>query len=101
MQISDLYKDNVRVERSKGNLSFSAVLKNVNIGDEVYRTTDKLQMDEANKIIEGDNFKHLLDLNCIIGFDNDKIKLTVNSKYDERLNSIEYISDYIIQTAKS
>ena len=105
MQISDLYKDNLRVKRAKGNLSFSAVLKNVNIGDEVYRTTDKLQMDEAEKIIESDNFKHLLNLNCIIGFndidDNKKIKLLVRSKYDERLNNIEYISDYVIQEAKT
>ena len=105
MQISDLYKDNVRVKRAKGNLSFSAVIKNVNVGDEVYRTTDKLQMDEADKIIESDNFKHLLDLNCIIGFndidDNKKIKLVVHSKYDERLNNIEYISDYTIQEAKT
>lgn len=101
MQISDLYKDNVRVKRAKGNLSFSAVLKNVNIGDEVYRTTDKLQMDEADKIIESDHFKHLLDLNCIIGFNNEKIKLIVNSKYDERLNNIEYISDYKLQEAKT
>ncbi|MEI0530677.1 U32 family peptidase [Brachyspira pilosicoli] len=101
MQISDLYKDNLRVKRAKGNLSFSAVIKNVNIGDEVYRTTDKLQMDEADKIIESDNFKHLLDLNCIVGFNNEKIKLLVTSKYDERLNNIEYISDYVIQEAKT
>ena len=101
MQISDLYKDNVRVKRAKGNLSFSAVIKNVNVGDEVYRTTDKLQMDEAEKIIESDNFKHLIDLNCIIGFNNDKIKLIVTSKYDDRLNNIEYISDYTIQEAKT
>ena len=105
MQISDLYKDNIRVKRAKGNLSFSAVIKNVNVGDEVYRTTDKLQMDEAEKIIESDNFKHLLDLNCIIGFndidDNKKIKLVVTSKYDERLNNIEYISDYTLQKAKT
>lgn len=105
MQISDLYKDNIRVKRAKGNLSFSAVIKNVNVGDEVYRTTDKLQMDEAEKIIESDNFKHLLDLNCIIGFndidDNKKIKLVVTSKYDDRLNNIEYISDYTLQKAKT
>ncbi|MEI0796538.1 DUF3656 domain-containing protein, partial [Brachyspira pilosicoli] len=105
MQISDLYKDNIRVKRAKGNLSFSAVIKNVNVGDEVYRTTDKLQMNEADKIIESDNFKHLLDLNCIIGFndidDNKKIKLVVKSKYDERLNNIEYISDYTLQEAKT
>ncbi|MBW5378663.1 U32 family peptidase, partial [Brachyspira pilosicoli] len=105
MQISDLYKDNIRVKRAKGNLSFSAVIKNVNVGDEVYRTTDKLQMDEAEKIIESDNFKHLLDLNCIIGFndidDNKKIKLVVTSKYDDRLNNIEYISDYTLQEAKT
>lgn len=105
MQISDLYKDNIRVKRAKGNLSFSAVIKNVNVGDEVYRTTDKLQMDEADKIIESDNFKHLLDLNCIIGFndidDNKKIKLVVTSKYDDRLNNIEYISDYTLQEAKT
>ncbi len=101
MQISDLYKDNVRVKREKGNLSFSAVIKNVNVGDEVYRTTDKLQMDEAEKIIESDNFKHLLDLNCIVGFNNEKIKLIVTSKYDDRLNNIEYISNYIIQEAKT
>ncbi|MBW5397135.1 U32 family peptidase [Brachyspira pilosicoli] len=101
MQISDLYKDNVRVKRAKGNLNFSAVIKNVNVGDEVYRTTDKLQMDEADKIIESDNFKHLLDLSCIIGFNNEKIKLVVTSKYDERLNNIEYISDYTLQEAKT
>ncbi|PCG20396.1 U32 family peptidase [Brachyspira sp. G79] len=101
MQISDLYKDNERVKRDKGNLSFSAVIKNVNVGDKVYRTTDKLQIDEANKIIENDSFKHLLDLQCIIGFDNDKIKLEVHSKYDERLNNIEYISDYTLQEAKT
>lgn len=101
MQISDLYKDNMRVKRAKGNLSFSAVIKNVNVGDEVYRTTDKLQMDESEKIIESDNFKHLLDLNCIIGFNNDKIKLIVTNKYDERLNNIEYISDYTLQEAKT
>lgn len=101
MQISDLYKDNERVKRAKGNLSFSAVIKNVNVGDKVYRTTDKLQIDEANKIIENDSFKHILDLKCIIGFNNDKIKLEVHSKYNDRLNNIEYISDYIIQDAKT
>ncbi|OEJ19152.1 peptidase U32 [Brachyspira hampsonii] len=101
MQISDLYKDNERVKRAKGNLSFSAVIKNVNVGDKVYRTTDKLQIDKANKIIENDSFKHILDLKCIIGFDNDKIKLEVHSKYDDRLNNIEYISDYTLQEAKT
>lgn len=101
MQISDLYKDNERVKRAKGNLSFSAVIKNVNIVDKVYRTTDKLQIDEANKIIENDSFKHILDLKCIIGFNNDKIKLEVHSKYNDRLNNIEYISDYSLQEAKT
>ncbi|WP_295160596.1 U32 family peptidase [uncultured Brachyspira sp.] len=101
MQISDLYKDNIKVKRAKGNLSFSAVLKNVQVKDKVYRTTDKLQIDEACRIIENCNFKHLLDLNCIIGFDGCKIKLTVNSRYDNRLNNIEYISSYIIEEAKT
>ncbi|ASJ21507.1 peptidase U32 family protein [Brachyspira hampsonii] len=101
MQISDLYKDNERVKRAKGNLSFSAVIKNVNVGDKVYRTTDKLQIDEANKIIENDNFKHILDLKCTVGFNNEKIKLEVHSKYDNRLNNIEYISDYTLQEAKT
>ncbi|WP_198295192.1 peptidase U32 family protein [Brachyspira murdochii] len=101
MQISDLYKDNERVKRAKGNLSFSAVIKNVNVGDKVYRTTDKLQIDEANKIIENDSFKHILDLKCIIGFNNDKIKLEVHSKYNDRLNNIEYLSDYTLQEAKT
>lgn len=101
MQISDLYKDNDRVKRAKGNLSFSAVIKNVNVGDKVYRTTDKLQIDDANKIIENDSFKHILDLKCTVGFNNDKIKLEVHSKYDDRLNNIEYISDYTLQEAKT
>lgn len=100
MQISDLYKDNMRVKRAKGNLSFSAVLKDVNIGDYVYRTADKVQIDEANKIIDDDSFKHFLRLNCIIGFDNDKIKLIVNSD-DERFDGAEYTSNYILQEAKT
>ncbi len=99
MQISDLYKDNIRVKNGKGNLSFSAVLKNINVGDKVYRTTDKSQMDEANIIIESDNFKHLLNLNCIIDYDK-KIKFKINSNYNEKLN-IEYISDYLVEKAKN
>lgn len=99
MQISDLYKDNIRVKNGKGNLSFSAVLKNINVGDKVYRTTDKSQMDEANIIIESDNFKHLLNLNCIIDYDK-KIKFKINSNYNEKLN-IEYISDYLVEEAKN
>lgn len=99
MQISDLYKDNIRVKNGKGNLSFSAVLKNINIGDKVYRTTDKYQMDEANIIIESDNFKHLLNLNCIIDYDKN-IKFKINSNYNEKLN-LEYISDYLVEEAKN
>lgn len=99
MQISDLYKDNIRVKSGKGNLSFSAVLKNINVGDKVYRTTDKYQMDEANIIIESDNFKHLLNLNCIIDYDK-KIKFKINSNYNEKLN-LEYISDYLVEEAKN
>ena len=99
MQISDLYKDNIRVKNGKGNLSFSAVLKNINVGDKVYRTTDKSQMDEANIIIESDNFKHLLNLNCIIDYDK-KIKFRINSNYNEKLN-LEYISDYLVEEAKN
>ena len=99
MQISDLYKDNIRVKNGKGNLSFSAVLKNINVGDKVYRTTDKSQIDEANIIIESDNFKHLLNLNCIIDYDK-KIKFRINSNYNEKLN-LEYISDYLVEEAKN
>lgn len=99
MQISDLYKENIRVKNGKGNLSFSAVLKNINVGDKVYRTTDKSQMDEANIIIESDNFKHLLNLNCIIDYDKN-IKFKINSNYNEKLN-IEYISDYLVEEAKN
>lgn len=99
MQISDLYKENIRVKNGKGNLSFSAVLKNINVGDKVYRTTDKSQMDEANIIIESDNFKHLLNLNCIIDYDK-KIKFKINSNYNEKLN-LEYISDYLVEEAKN
>ena len=99
MQISDLYKDNIRVKNGKGNLSFSAVLKNINVGDKVYRTTDKSQMDEANIIIESDNFKHSLNLNCIIDYDK-KIKFRINSNYNEKLN-LEYISDYLVEEAKN
>lgn len=99
MQISDLYKDDIRVKNGKGNLSFSAVLKNINVGDKVYRTTDKSQMDEANIIIESDNFKHLLNLNCIIDYDK-KIKFKINSNYNEKLN-LEYISDYLVEEAKN
>ena len=99
MQISDLYKDNIRVKNGKGNLSFSAVLKNINVGDKVYRTTDKYQMDEANIIIESDNFKHSLNLNLIIDLDK-KIKFKINSNYNEKLN-LEYISDYLVEEAKN
>lgn len=99
MQISDLYRDDIRVKNGKGNLSFSAVLKNINVGDKVYRTTDKSQMDEANIIIESDNFKHLLNLNCIIDYDK-KIKFKINSNYNEKLN-LEYISDYLVEEAKN
>lgn len=99
MQISDLYKDNIRVKSGKGNLSFSAVLKNINVGDKVYRTTDKSQMDEANIIIESDNFKHLLNLNCIIDYDK-KIKFKVSCNENKKLN-IEYTSDYLVEKAKN
>lgn len=99
MQISDLYKGNIRVKNGKGNLSFSAVLKNINVGDKVYRTTDKSQMDEANIIIKSDNFKNLLNLNCIIDYDK-KIKFKINSNYNEKLN-LEYISDYLVEEAKN
>ena len=99
MQISDLYKDNVRVQKGKGNLSFSAILKDINVGDKVYRTTDKSQMDEANSIIESDNFKHSLDLKCIIDL-NKKIKFKVSCDENKKLN-IEYISDYLVEEAKN
>ena len=99
MQISDLYKDNMRVQKGKGNLSFSAILKDINVGDKVYRTTDKSQMDEANSIIESDNFKHSLDLKCIIDL-NKKIKFKVSCNENKKLN-IEYISDYLVEDAKN
>ena len=99
MQISDLYKDNIRVQKGKGNLSFSAILKDINVGDKVYRTTDKSQMDEANSIIESDNFKYSLDLKCIIDL-NKKIKFKVSCNENEKLN-IEYISDYLVEEAKN
>lgn len=97
MEISDLYKDGIRVERAKGNLSFSSILKDVYVGDKVYRTTDRIQMNYANEIIEKNSFKHLLSLDCII---DSKIKLTVSSRYDSRFNGIEYISEYNVQEAK-
>ena len=99
MQISDLYKDNIRVQKGKGNLSFSAILKDINVGDKVYRTTDKSQMDEANSIIESDNFKHSLDLKCIIDSDK-KIKFKVSCHENKKLN-IEYMSDYLVEEAKN
>lgn len=99
MQISDLYKDNIRVQKGKGNLSFSAILKDINVGDKVYRTTDKSQMDEANSIIESDNFKYSLDLKCIIDL-NKKIKFKVSCNENKKLN-IEYISDYLVEDAKN
>ena len=99
MQISDLYKDNIRVQKGRGNLSFSSILKDINVGDKVYRTTDKSQMDEANSIIESDNFKYSLNLNLIIDLDK-KIKFKVSCDYNKKLN-IEYTSDYLAEKAKN
>ena len=99
MQISDLYKDNIRVQKGRGNLSFSSILKDINVGDKVYRTTDKSQMDEANSIIESDNFKHSLNLNLIIDLDK-KIKFKVSCDYNKKLN-VEYTSDYLVEEAKN
>ena len=99
MQISDLYKDNIRVQKGRGNLSFSSILKDINVGDKVYRTTDKSQMDEANSIIESDNFKHSLNLNLIIDLDK-KIKFKVSCDYNKKLN-VEYTSDYLAEEAKN
>lgn len=99
MQISDLYKDNIRVQKGRGNLSFSSILKDINIGDKVYRTTDKSQIDESNSIIESDNFKHSLNLNLIIDLDK-KIKFKVSCDYNKKLN-VEYTSDYLVEKAKN
>ena len=99
MQISDLYKDNIRIQKGIGNLSFSSILKDINVGDKVYRTTDKSQMDEANSIIESDNFKHSLNLNLIIDLDK-KIKFKVSCDYNKKLN-VEYTSDYLVEEAKN
>ena len=99
MQISDLYKDNIRVQKGRGNLSFSSILKDINVGDKVYRTTDKSQMDKANSIIESDNFKHSLNLNLIIDLDK-KIKFKVSCDYNKKLN-VEYTSDYLVEKAKN
>ena len=99
MQISDLYKDNIRVQKGRGNLSFSSILKDINVGDKVYRTTDKSQMDEANSIIESDNFKYSLNLNLIIDLDK-KIKFKVSCDYNKKLN-VEYTSDYLAEKAKN
>ena len=99
MQISDLYKDNIRVQKGRGNLSFSSILKDINVGDKVYRTTDKSQIDEANSIIESDNFKHSLNLNLIIDLDK-KIKFKVSCDYNKKLN-VEYTSDYLVEKAKN
>ena len=99
MQISDLYKDNIRVQKGRGNLSFSSILKDINVGDKVYRTTDKSQIDEANSIIESDNFKHSLNLNLIIDLDK-KIKFKVSCDYNKKLN-VEYTSDYLVEEAKN
>ena len=99
MQISDLYKDNIRVQKGRGNLSFSSILKDINVGDKVYRTTDKSQMDKANSIIESDNFKHSLNLNLIIDLDK-KIKFKVSCDYNKKLN-VEYTSDYLAEKAKN
>lgn len=99
MQISDLYKDNIRVQKGRGNLSFSSILKDINVGDKVYRTTDKSQIDESNSIIESDNFKHSLNLNLIIDLDK-KIKFKVSCDYNKKLN-VEYTSDYLVEEAKN
>ena len=99
MQISDLYKDNIRVQKGRGNLSFSSILKDINVGDKVYRTTDKSQIDESNSIIESDNFKHSLNLNLIIDLDK-KIKFKVSCDYNKKLN-LEYTSDYLVEKAKN
>ena len=99
MQISDLYKDNIRVQKGRGNLSFSSILKDINVGDKVYRTTDKSQIDESNSIIESDNFKHSLNLNLIIDLDK-KIKFKVSCDYNKKLN-VEYTSDYLAEKAKN
>lgn len=95
MEISDMYdKDGNRVKNAVGLLSFSAILKGIKKGDKVYRTTDKTQIDMANKVIESDTFKHHLNLVCNI---NDSITLSTR---DNEFKAI-YKSDYKIENAKT
>lgn len=94
MEISDLYKDQVRVKEASGSLSFSSVLSDIKAGDFVFRTTDKKQIDKAHESINKENIKHHLDLVCMI---NDKIQ--INAKNDKL--SAEFTSDYKVQEAKT
>lgn len=94
MEISDLYQNGRRVESGTGNLSFSAILKDIDIGDKVYRTTDKLQIERAREIIESDNFKHYIKAKCIV----DKyITLILYNDY----YSVEYKSKNELEYAKN
>lgn len=94
MEISDLYKNGERVKSGNGNLNFSSVLNGIKIGDSVYRTTDKLQIEGALKIIESDSFKHRLKAVCDI---DDKITIRVEN---EKLKAY-YVSDHKVEEAKT
>lgn len=94
MEISDMYKNGEKIKNGIGKLYFSCVLKGIKIGDSIYRTTDKSQMDYAHSIIESDNIKHKLKL--FLKVDN---KITVKAENDYL--KAEFVSNYIVEEAKT
>lgn len=66
MEISDLYEKGTRVDEGKGQLSFSCILKGVKAGDEVYRTTDRRQLEAVEKKVTDDKIQIPVKARCEI-----------------------------------
>lgn len=77
MEISDLYLDGKRVQRGKGRVSFSCVLKDVSVGDDVYRTTDVKQISMVNEKIASEQFKISVNAVCRI---DDYVNIALSAK---------------------
>ncbi len=85
MEISDLYEDGKRVEKGKGNLSFSCVLKGIKKGDTVYRTTDYAQIKTVEDKILHDDLEIPVEVECEI-HENIRLKLKSMNKSAEVLS---------------
>ena len=88
---------NIREAESLQTVSFGRMKGNINIGDKIYKISDKTLSDTAKKSYSKENIKN--QLNCTLAIKNNKpIEVQINCpKFDITIN---YTYDYIPQLAQ-